>query len=167
MPSTARFGAWGVLGNHDLANLRQRVVPPLKEAGIAILVNDAASVDTDRGELWIVGIDDAQLGEVDLVRAFTDVPTDAAAICLWHEADLAEDSAPFGGFLQLSGHSHGGQVRLPGIGPIASPTMGKRYVRGRYQIDDMQLYVSSGIGVYRPPVRFNCPPELTIVRLID
>jgi predicted MPP superfamily phosphohydrolase len=167
MASTARFGAWGVLGNHDLANLRQRVVPALDNAGIAILENEAACVATDRGELWIVGIDDAQLGEVDLVRAFTQVPADAAAICLWHEADLAEESAPFGAFLQLSGHSHGGQVRLPWIGPIATPTMGKRYVRGRYQVEDMQLYVSSGIGVYRPPVRFNCPPELTIVQLID
>lgn len=167
MASTARFGAWGVLGNHDLANLRERVAPALENSGIKILANKAACVATDRGELWIVGVDDAQLGDVDLVRAFTDVPTDATAICLWHEADLAEESAPFGAFLQLSGHSHGGQVRLPWIGPIATPTMGKRYVRGRYRIDDMQLYVSSGIGVYRPPVRFNCPPELTIVRLID
>ncbi len=167
MARTARCGAWGVLGNHDVSNLRQRVVPPLEDAGIAILVNQAACVATDRGELWIAGIDDALLGNVGLAQAFGHVPPDAAAICLWHEADLAEESAPYGAFLQLSGHSHGGQVRLPGIGPIATPRLGKRYVGGRYQVDDMQLYVSSGIGVYRPPVRLNCPPELTIIRLID
>ncbi len=167
MARTARWGAWGVLGNHDISNMRERVVPFLEDAGIAVLVNQAACVTTDHGELWLAGIDDALLGEVDLVRAFTQIPPDAASICLWHEAGLAEEAAPYGPLLQLSGHSHGGQVRLPGIGPIATPKMGKRYVAGRFQVDDMELYVSSGIGVYRPPVRFNCPPELTIIRLIE
>ncbi|MDQ3444165.1 MAG: metallophosphoesterase, partial [Chloroflexota bacterium] len=107
------------------------------------------------------------LGEVDLDAAFSKVPPDGAAICLWHEGDRIEESAPYGAFLQLSGHSHGGQVRLPGIGPIAAPELGKRFLLGRYAVEDGELYVSAGLGMYRPPVRFNCPPELTIVRLID
>ena len=167
MAAAARFGAWGVMGNHDLSNIRERVVPPLEEAGIRILTNGAVCVDTDRGALWIVGIDDGLLGEVDLDAAFSKVPPDGAAICLWHEGDRIEESAPYGAFLQLSGHSHGGQVRLPGIGPIAAPELGKRFLLGRYAVDDGELYVSAGLGMYRPPVRFNCPPELTIVRLID
>jgi predicted MPP superfamily phosphohydrolase len=167
MAKTARYGAWGVLGNHDIANTRERVVPALESAGIAVLENQAICVETDRGPLWIVGIADALLGKPDLNRAFGAVPAEAAAICLWHEPDLAGEAAPYGAFLQLSGHTHGGQVRLPGIGPIATPTLGKRFVQGRYAIGDMELYVSPGLGVYRPPVRLNCPPELTVIRLID
>ena len=167
MAATARYGAWGVMGNHDLSNIRERVVPPLEEAGIRILTNDAVCVETDRGALWIVGIDNGLIGGPDLDAAFSKVPPDGAAICLWHEPDRIEESAPYGAFLQLSGHSHGGQVRLPGIGGIAAPLLGKRYPLGRYVIGDGELYVSSGLGMYRPPVRFNCPPELTIVRLID
>jgi len=167
MAATSRFGAWGVMGNHDLSNIRERVVPPLEAAGIRILTNEAICVDTDRGPLWIVGIDDGLLGEIDLEAAFAAVPPDGAAICLWHEGDRIEESAPYGAFLQLSGHSHGGQVRLPGIGPLAAPELGKRFPIGRYAVEDGELYVSAGLGIYRPPVRFNCPPELTIVRLID
>src|SRR5690606_73782 len=167
MARTARYGAWGVMGNHDLANLRGRVMPPLEDEGISLLANQAVAVETDRGPLWIVGVDEAILGSPDLDAAFKDVPVDAAAICLWHEPDLAEKAAPYGPFLQLSGHTHGGQVRLPIIGPLAAPNMGRKYVQGRFQIEDMELYVSRGLGVYRPPVRFNCSPELTIIRLLD
>lgn len=167
MAATARYGAWGVLGNHDLSNLRTRVTPPLEEAGIRILVNEAACVETDRGALWIVGVDDGLVGEVNLDAAFAKVPPDGAAICLWHEPDRIAESAPYGAFLYLSGHSHGGQVRLPGIGPIAAPELGKRHAWGRYAAGEGELYVSAGLGMYRPPVRFNCPPELTVIRLID
>lgn len=167
MAATARAGAWGVMGNHDLSNTRTHVVPPLEAVGVRILANDAVCVETRRGELWIVGIDDGLLGDVDLDAAFSQVPPDGASICLWHEPDRVEEAAPYGAFLQLSGHSHGGQVRLTGIGPIAAPQLGKRFSLGRYLIGDMELYVSAGLGIYRPPVRFNCPPELTIIRLID
>jgi len=167
MAETGRLGAWAILGNHDIANLVERVVPPLEAVGITVMRNDAAKIETEHGPLWIVGIDDGLLGEPELQRAFGPVPPDAAAICLWHEPDRVEESAPYGAFLQLSGHTHGGQVRLPGIGPMATPSLGKRYVLGRFQVGDMALYVSAGLGVYRPPVRFNCPPELTVIRLID
>ena len=78
MAAAARFGAWGVLGNHDLANIRERVLPPLEAAGIRILTNDAACVETDRGPLWIVGLDDGILGEVDLEAGFAKAPPGAA-----------------------------------------------------------------------------------------
>ncbi len=166
MARSGRLGAFGVLGNHDLANLRERVVPPLEEAGVPILQNQSVRVETGHGDLWLVGVDDAQLGEPDLEAAYRDVPVDAASICLWHAPDVAEQAAPFGSFLMLSGHTHGGQVRLPGIGPLAAPELGEKHVQGRFQFGDMELYVSTGLGIYRPPVRLNCPPELTIIRLI-
>lgn len=163
---TARHGSWGILGNHDLSNIRSRIVTPLEDQGIRMLINDAARVTLPSGELWIAGVDDAILGKPDLDQTFSKVPADAFTILLWHEPDRAEDSAPFGAFLQLSGHSHGGQVRIPFLGEISAPVLGRRFVNGRFQIGDMILYVSSGIGMYRPPVRFNCPPEVTLVHLI-
>lgn len=166
MARTGRLGAYGVLGNHDLANLRERVVPPLEAVGVSILQNESARIATGKGDLWLAGIDDSLLGEPDLEAAYRDIPVDAASICLWHTPDVAEQAAPFGSFLMLSGHTHGGQVRLPGLGPLATPEMGEQHVQGRFQVGDMELYVSPGLGIYRPPVRFNCPPELTVIRLV-
>jgi predicted MPP superfamily phosphohydrolase len=163
---TGRLGCWAILGNHDMANTRNRVIPALDEAGIPVLVNTAVRIDTGKGDLWVVGLDDGLLGEANLDAAYAGVPADAASICLWHEPDRIEESAPYGSFLQLSGHTHGGQVRLPVVGPLATPNLGQDHVLGRFQAGDMELYVSAGIGMYRPPVRLGCPPELTIVRLV-
>lgn len=166
MVKTSRLGAWGVFGNHDLANVREQLVEALQAIGVNLLENDAACVATGQGDLWIAGVADAMLAKPDLAQTFSRIPPDAATILLWHEPDLAPFAARFSPMLQLSGHTHGGQVRLPGLGPIALPRLGRRYVSGRYLVGDMPLYVSNGIGMYRPPVRLNCPPELTILRLI-
>ena len=164
--ATARFGSWGILGNHDLSNIRSRITTSLEGQGIRMLVNDAACVALPAGELWIAGIDDAILGHPVLDDAFHQIPADATTILLWHEPDLAQEAAPYGAFLQLSGHSHGGQVRIPLIGAISAPVLGRRFVQGRFEIGDMTLYVSNGIGMYRPPVRLNCPPEVTLIHLV-
>lgn len=164
--ATARYGSWGIIGNHDLSNIRSRIEEALAEHGIPVLTNDAACVPLPGGELWVAGIDDAVLGWPDLDVTFRQIPADAATILLWHEPDRAERAAPFGPFLQLSGHSHGGQVRLPLLREVAAPVLGRRFVRGRFEIGEMTLYVSSGVGMYRPPVRFNCPPEVTLIHLV-
>jgi len=166
MAAVSQHGAYGVLGNHDLSNIRARVVDVLEDAGITVLQNDAVQLQTSRGPLWIVGIDEALLGKPDLDRAFAPVPADAPAIALWHEPDPARRVEPYGPFLLLCGHTHGGQVRLPIIGPLSLPLMGRKYVSGRYEIGDMTMLISNGIGMYRPPVRFNCPPEVLLIRLI-
>lgn len=166
MAATATYGAWGILGNHDIANIRQRVVDGLEDTGIQLLTNEAVEVMTMKGSFWIVGIDDILLGKDRPAEAFANVPADALSIALWHEADHAERLEPFGPLLMLSGHTHGGQVRLPFLGALATPKLGKRFVSGRFEIGNMTLFVSNGIGMYRPPVRFNCPPEVVLVRLI-
>ena len=74
-------------------------------------------------------------------------------------------SEPRGVDLQLSGHSHGGQVRLPGIGPLILPLLGVKYPMGLYRVGGMPLYVTRGIGMIAPAVRFNCPPEVTHITL--
>jgi predicted MPP superfamily phosphohydrolase len=166
MVATARYGAWGILGNHDVSNTPARVGAALARVGVRMLVNASAEVCTERGSLWLVGIDDALLGEPDLRRAFAGVPADAAVIALWHEPDLADKIVPFDPIFMLAGHTHGGQVRLPGLERTPAPRLGRKYVLGRFDVQGMPLYVSPGVGMYRPPVRFNCPPEVTIITLL-
>lgn len=162
MTAIAKLGCWGIWGNHDLANIRSRVAPVLERSGVSMLTNESAHI---RDDLWIVGIDDVLLGKADVERSFEGVPNDARAIALWHEPDVAHKVAKYKPLLMLSGHTHGGQVRLPGIGALAAPSLGERYVAGRYEVDGMPLYVSRGNGMYRPPVRFNCRPELLVLQV--
>ena len=162
MVGTARIGSWGMWGNHDLANIRQRCAPVLAAAGVTMLNNASAHLVDD---LWAVGIDDVLLGRPNLKQAFADVPDGARTIALWHAPDCAEQVVPYRPSLMLSGHTHGGQVRLPVIGALATPTLGKRYVAGKFNIDGIPLYVSRGIGIYRPPLRVNCRPEIVDIRI--
>jgi predicted MPP superfamily phosphohydrolase len=158
-------GALAVLGNHDYSNDAPRLMAQLERRGIQVLVNDAARIPTADGDVWVVGIDDAMLSTPDLECAFHKVPPDAPTIVLWHEPDLAHQTARFEPIIQLSGHSHGGQIRLPKLGHVAAPAGGRRYVAGMHVVDGMRVYTSRGVGVYRPPVRFRCPPEVTLLTL--
>ncbi|MCA9833332.1 MAG: metallophosphoesterase [Thermomicrobiales bacterium] len=162
MAATARIGSWGVWGNHDIANIRARVAPVLANSGITMLTNEVAHL---AGDLWVVGIDDALLGTPEIAATFAQVPDGARVIALWHEPDWAEKVAPFNPQIMLSGHTHGGQMRLPIIGPLATPLLGKRHVAGHYNIDGMPLYVSRGIGMYRPPLRLHSRPEIVLIHI--
>jgi predicted MPP superfamily phosphohydrolase len=164
--SATRFGSLAVLGNHDYANGAARMAAALETRGIQVLRNDSARVGDETGELWIAGIDDAVLGSPEPQQAFARIPPGARAVALWHEPDWAEQIVPFGALLQLSGHSHGGQVRLPIVGTIAAPPGGRRFVEGLNFALGMPIYTSRGVGVFRPPVRLRCPPEVTLVTLV-
>jgi uncharacterized protein len=164
--SETPLGGFAVLGNHDLSVSAPKVTAALEGVGVPVLRNRAASV-TFRGEtLWIAGIDETLMGRPEPPVAFRQVPAGAAAIALWHEPQFAEHAASEGAFLQLSGHTHGGQIRLPGVGPVGLPIHGKRYVMGLNDADGMTIYTARGVGVYRPPLRFNCPPEVTLITLV-
>jgi predicted MPP superfamily phosphohydrolase len=94
------------------------------------------------------------------------VPREACNVALMHEPDIADYAAEAGIDLQLSGHSHGGQVRIPGVGPLILPRFGRKYSMGLARVGDRtQVYTNRGIGVLEPRVRFNCPPEVTLIRL--
>ena len=164
--SATRFGSLAVLGNHDYSNGAARMTAALEKCGIRVLHNESARVGDDTGELWIAGVDDALLGSPDSQRAFASVPSGERALALWHEPDWAEDAGRHGAFLQLSGHSHGGQVRLPIAGTVAAPAGGKRFVEGLNFARGMPIYTTRGVGVYRPPLRFRCSPEVTLVTLV-
>lgn len=163
--STLRFGALAVLGNHDYSNGADRMVSYFERRGIRVLRNEGARIATHSGDVWVAGIDDAILGAPDLERAFADVPQGVSALALWHEPDWAAEVSPFGAFLQLSGHSHGGQVRLPMLCNLAAPSGGKRFVAGLNEAAGMPVYTTRGVGVFRPPIRLRCPPEVTLITL--
>jgi predicted MPP superfamily phosphohydrolase len=167
LAQSAPLGAIAVLGNHDCGETgrAERVTLALTAAGIRVLRNAAVAVDTDRGRLWIAGVDEAIMARADPAVAFADIPPRSAALALWHEPDYAAQTAARGAFAQLSGHSHGGQVRLPGVGPLFLPRGGTRYVEGLNLADGMPVYTTRGVGVFFPPLRVDCPPEVTLVTL--
>ena len=161
----APLGAIAVLGNHDLPLGVDRVRAELERIDVTVLRNESHIVERNGARLAIAGIDDTVVGNANPVRAFADIPENVPALALWHEADFAEETARLGAFAQLSGHTHGGQVRLPLIGSIWLPPDGRRRDMGRYDVEGMPVYISRGLGVYRPPVRFMAPPEVSLVTL--
>ncbi len=162
MTATARLGSWGIWGNHDIANIRRRMEPVLERYGVRMLTNESTHI---RGDLWVVGVDDVLLGNADLDASFAGVPAGARVIAMWHEPDVAHYLADYKPMVMLGGHSHGGQVRIPGIGALAAPKKGEQFVTGWFDVNGVPLYVSRGIGMYRPPVRLNCRPELAVLRV--
>jgi hypothetical protein len=156
-------GVFACLGNHDHWTAPEQVATALADVGVRVLRNQAVEV---MGGLWLAGVDDVWEEQADLDAALVDVPEDAVVVLLAHEPDFADAVAADGRVaLQLSGHSHGGQVRLPLIGPPILPYLGQRYSAGRYRVGRLQLYVTRGVGLISPPVRFNCRPEVTLVEL--
>jgi len=164
------LGTWVVLGNHDLGAGASRVEAALAGTGLHLLVNAGQALTVRGSNLWLAGVDDVWLGRPDLARALQGAPGDAARLLLSHAPDYADTAAPFVGdapALQLSGHSHGGQVRLPGMGALHLPPWGRKYPIGLQRVPGsrLQVYTSRGIGVTGPPLRFLCPPEVTLLRL--
>ena len=161
-----RAGLYGILGNHDIWVRRpERLAARLEARGVAMLLNQSRAIERDGRRLWIVGVDDGWERRADLELALRGVPADDVKILLMHEPDFADNAANYPIDLQLSGHSHGGQVRLPVVGALRLPRYGRKYPMGLRQIRGLQLYTSRGVGMIRPAVRFNCRPEVTLVTL--
>lgn len=163
----APLGVFAVLGNHDYwVGFLNLMVQSVKKSGITLLRNQAVPITRGRSTLYFVGIDDLWLQLADMRRAIETVPQNACKIALMHEPDFADIAAQAEVDLQLSGHSHGGQVRLPILGPLILPRYGEKYPMGFYRIGNFtRLYTTRGIGVLPPGVRFNCPPEITMLTL--
>ena len=151
------------LGNHEHWTDADAVAGALADAGITVLRNAAQEI---REGLWVAAVDDVWEQHADLEKALDKVPTGATIVLLAHEPDYADEVAADGRVsLQLSGHSHGGQVRLPFVGPPALPYLGRKYPAGLYRVGGTWLYVNRGVGALGPPVRFNCRPEVTLLTL--
>jgi len=155
-----------VLGNHDHWTDPDGVRAVLRDSGITDLSNTVYTVEREGAALHLAGVDDywERLDRLDAVLAA--LPDAGAAVLLAHEPDYADISAATGRFdLQLSGHSHGGQVIIPLIGPLVLPSYAEKYPIGRYQVGGMIQYTNRGVGTISPAVRFNCRPEITVFTL--
>ncbi len=154
-----------VLGNHDHWNGPGIVTGALQDHGIRVLRNASLALERDGTRLWIAGVDDVLNYAADLDRTLARVPDSETTILLAHEPDFADRAARYGIDLQLSGHSHGGQVRVPGFGPLILPRLAHKYPVGLNHVGDLQVYTNCGLGVITPPVRLFCPPEVSLITL--
>jgi predicted MPP superfamily phosphohydrolase len=155
-----------VMGNHDHWTDVQKIRDKLQEISIHDLSNNVLTIPRGDASLYICGMDSVYAGHGDLEQTLSQLPPDAMAILLCHEPDFADISAASGRFdLQISGHSHGGQVVLPLLGPIRTPRYGRKYPLGLYQVGEMYQYTNRGVGMAIPPIRFNCRPEITVFTL--
>jgi predicted MPP superfamily phosphohydrolase len=153
-----------VMGNHDYWSGVGRVREALHKCRVRELLNNVWTLRRGGAALHLCGLDDL-FGKPALRDVTRLVPRGECAVLLHHQPDTADRVSETGVFdLQLSGHSHGGQVRLPGIGALQLPHGAMRYPMGHYRIGQMQLYTTRGIGTLWG-IRFNCRPEITHITL--
>jgi hypothetical protein len=155
-----------VMGNHDHWMNAEKVRKALEQSGAIELRNDVYTVRRKDALLQFAGVDDVTVGEDRLDLVLEKLPSAGPAVLLVHEPDFADISSATGRFaLQLSGHSHGGQIVLPVVGPPIRGSYCKKYPLGRYQVGDMVVYTNRGLGANTFWIRINCPPEITVVTL--
>jgi uncharacterized protein len=159
----SRNGVVGILGNHDCAE----IAIGLEQAGVRMLINEAAGIGPPDDRLWVIGVDDPHYYDcADLPAALDGVPAGAFRLLLAHSPEMYAEAAAADIDLYLTGHTHAGQIRLPLLGPLAlrcaSPRM---YTRGYWIHSGMKGYTNSGVGCSLLPVRFGCPPEIAVIEL--
>ena len=158
-----RGPVYGVLGNHDSI----RMVPHLEAMGVQMLVNERVTLERPGGRLHLAGIDDAHYYQMeDLDQVAIDLPADEPAILLSHTPEIFREAAAAGFHLMLCGHTHGGQICLPGGIPLTlDADCPRRLGAGPWRHGPLQGYTSVGAGTCIVPVRFNCPPEIALHRI--
>jgi hypothetical protein len=159
----ARDGILGVLGNHDCIEM----LPEFEEAGVRMLVNDATAVVRDGETLCVVGLDDPHYYRChDLERAFRGLPPGAFKVLLAHSPEVYREAVGYGTRLYLCGHTHGGQICLPWVGPLFTHSAAPRFTAaGRWEYRGMVGYTSRGAGASGVPLRFNCLGEVPLITL--
>jgi uncharacterized protein len=155
-----------ILGNHDVFDDAAPVRQAIQQAGITLLENNIYTLKRADATLHIAGVGDVFAKEDKLDQILAQLPATGAAIMLAHEPDFADKTAATGRFgLQLSGHSHGGQIRVPFFAGYV-PMLAEKYPLGRYQVGQMIQYTNRGIGLVKLYARFNCRPEISVFNLV-
>lgn len=151
---------YGILGNHDFIEM----VFSLEEMGISILLNESVPISRGNSTIYLAGVDDDFYYEVaNLGKATDTIPDNSTAILLSHSPELYRKASYLDFSLMLSGHTHGGQICLPGsLSVTTNSSAPRRYSRGKWQYHSMHGYTSAGTGSSGILARFNCPPEITI-----
>jgi predicted MPP superfamily phosphohydrolase len=162
----ARDGCVAILGNHDYLTDVDLVRRCIREGGVTELVNGVRSMRRGDAALHVAGIDDVMEGRSRLDLVLQRLPESGAAILLAHEPDFADVSAATGRFdLQLSGHSHGGQIGVPLLRRLVLPPFSQRYTSGLHEVGGMLQYTNRGLGFVHLRARFLCRPEITAFTL--
>jgi hypothetical protein len=161
-----KIPTYAVLGNHDYWTDDMVVKNTLLEAKIHVFKNGNVALKRNNARIWLAGIDDLWAGNPDLNRALEGTNPDEIKILLMHQPDAIENINDREVDLILCGHTHGGQVTLPLIGPPIVPSkFGSKYATGLFKIGNIQMYVNKGIGLIPPPVRFLTRPEIAYIIL--
>jgi len=163
---------YACLGNHDLLVGKKKVAAALAANGITVVNNSYRAIERGGGRFWLAGLEDPLEGHPDpeaaIPASIRNLPNEPIVL-LCHGPDYADTllARPEGQAvtLMLSGHTHGGQICFPFVGPLDLPRMGQKYIAGWFQLDHLQLYVNRGIGTVGLPLRFNCPPEIALLTL--
>jgi len=160
-------GIVAVLGNHDHWVGEGRVARALAEHGVTVLANSHLRLSRNGDDIWLVGVQDCSyIRRDDLPRALDGVPQGATAIAITHSPDLVSQPEASRLALILAGHTHGGQMVFPWIGPLYVPTkLGRRRMSGLLEVNGRQLFITRGLGEVTLPTRLNCPPELALLTL--
>jgi len=159
---------YGILGNHDCSVDRRVVRNHMEDNGLPLLVNRSVRIERGGEYFYLAGLDDVEFGQPNLAAGLP-ADHDAPTLLMVHEPDFADYAATQKESskidLMLSGHTHGGQVLIPGLSPLALPPNGRMYPQGHFNVGSFQLYVNRGIGTVGIPFRLNCPPEITLATL--
>jgi uncharacterized protein len=161
-------GVFACLGNHDYWSGAAHVVKNLQERKIPVLCEETRCIQTDRGALYLGATDSNYMREPDVRKTLAQFKEKQPLVLMMHEPDGADIVAAAGvQALQLSGHTHGGQLRFLGKDPMnmRRARWGKKYLEGHYDLGNIQLYVNRGIGCVGVPWRIGCPPEVTEITL--
>ena len=163
----ARHGIFAVMGNHDIKTDPVLIEETFERHGIPVMRNSGLDLQHGNGVFHLAGIDDGWLGQPDIATTLDKLRGDKPVILLAHEPDMmdwyADDSRIS---LQLSGHTHGGQVQVSPGKPFIRPYLGRKYVQGLYRVNQSWVYTSRGIGTTGVPLRRNCSPEITHITLV-
>lgn len=162
---TATLGIYAVLGNHDWWFDPERVRSALEAVNIPVLEDRAIKIIYGECEFSLVGVSDFWEGQHDIKKALRSVPDNSVALLFTHNPDVFPE-VPMSVTLTIAGHTHGGQVFIPGLGrPIVPAAYKERFAVGHVIESGKHLFVSSGIGTSILPVRFLVPPEVTLLVL--
>ena len=162
----APLGVFGVLGNHDYWHGVRATRTGMAKARIEELTNRGVWLKRGNDRLRLAGVDDLWCGRVDVAEALGDTKPTDACVLLSHNPDVAETLTDRRVGLMLSGHTHGGQLSYRGIAnPFVPSAYGNKYARGFADAPATRVYTSRGLGVTGLPVRYNCPPELSVITL--
>jgi len=157
---SAQDGIFGILGNHDLLEM----VPGLERMGVQMLLNDSVQLQRGSADIVLSGVDDPHFYKChDLQKALSTAASDQFVILLSHSPEIAQEASLCGVDFFLCGHTHGGQICLPGGIPlIANVSCNRRYMSGSWRCGPMQGYTSRGTGFSLAAARIFCPPEITL-----